>query len=86
MSYVSSSQEEDQSGIFVLMEKEFNFHGATQGRGMDGWQSAKRAAEFWTRACLGGPPLFGLPSAFIRGFVSRQRYVLHQSTEDYLLP
>lgn len=33
MSYVSYCHGEDQSGIFVLMEKEFNFYGATQGRG-----------------------------------------------------
>lgn len=58
----------------------------------DGWQSAKkkkksrkkRAAEFWTWAYSVGAPLLGGPSAFIPGFVSRQRYILFTGAQKRL--
>lgn len=61
MSYVSYCHGEDQSGIFVLMEKEFNFYGATRGRGwMDGSQR-KEQRRFGHEPARGGRHCSGSP-------------------------
>lgn len=60
---------------------EFNFYGATQGWR---WMAVSKESSGVLDTSLLGGALFGLPSAFIRGFVSRQRYVLFTTAQKII--
>lgn len=85
MSYVSYCHGEDQSGIFVLMGKEFNFYGATQGRG---WMAvSEKSSGVLDTSLLGGAPIVRAPlGVYPRLCLSPTIRTFHQSTEDYLSP
>lgn len=73
----------DRSAIFIFFfkgeERELNFPEPHRAR--DGWQSAKRAAEFWTRACSGAPIVWGPLGVYPRLCLSPTIRTFHRCTK-----